>query len=157
MATGPAEREISDRVYRDRLQTVWMIGFVLLYEIAMLALVKRASAYSSVLPVIIGTVMLAGLVLGGRVAWSAVVVADDCICVRNPFSSYRLPWDEIESFRIGRSGILSAVCLIHVKDGRLLHAFGIQERRLATGMASRMVERLNVELSARRTSDPSEA
>jgi hypothetical protein len=68
------------------------------------------------------------------------------------FSSFDLKWSQIERFDIGRSGMLPAVCRVHMKDGRVLRAFGIQEsnysaaRRL--GAAKAMAEDLNKELAA---------
>jgi len=82
------------------------------------------------------------------------VVDTGGIKVRNLFSQFRLGWEEIERFDIGRSGVLGAVCRIHTRDGRTLRAFGIQESHVAAvgskHPASELADTLNEELQASR-------
>ena len=65
-------------------------------------------------------------------------------------------WEEIKGFDIGRSGLLPMVCRIHMRDGMMMHAFGIQETNLRTGAAKRLVDALNRELAERQASGGAE-
>jgi hypothetical protein len=88
--------------------------------------------------------------VGGRLAWSAIFTSPRGIHVANFMSSFDLRWEEIERFAIGRWKLLPYVCLIHLKNGKVKHAFGIEEStQRPDGSADEMAEELNHELIAR--------
>ncbi|HWI94451.1 MAG TPA: hypothetical protein VNS60_00105 [Solirubrobacterales bacterium] len=96
------------------------------------------------------------VILGLRLAWAAIFSSSDGIRVANIFSSFDLSWHDIERFEIGRWKLLPYVCLIHLKDGKTTHAFGIEEStQRPNGSAEQMANELNREL-IRRLSDRSE-
>jgi Bacterial PH domain len=57
---------------------------------------------------------------------AAVWVSPDGIRIRNTLSTTKIPWTEIRGFRIGRHGLLGAVCIVDLDDGSSTHAFAIQ-------------------------------
>jgi hypothetical protein len=66
------------------------------------------------------------------------------------FSTFELPWQKIERFEIGESGLLPKVCVIHLEDGDEKRAMGIQERtNFPNGSAEAMADELNAELAMR--------
>lgn len=105
-----------------------------------------------------GTALLAGTVLvsilftlvGLRAGFSSLTANEEGVRLSNTFSRFTLKWSEIERFEIGRWKFLPSVCLIHLRDGRKMHATGIQEARIGNYSAAYMVDDLNAEL-ARRT------
>jgi hypothetical protein len=71
----------------------------------------------------------------------------DGVRIRNTLSTTVIPWREIRGFRIGRHGLLGAVCIIDRIDGSSQHAFAIQVPQSAIGKpdakARKMVAELN--------------
>lgn len=102
---------------------------------------------------IIAVFILVGTVIGLRAALTAVEVSNEGVRVINVFKKFGLPWADIELFEIGQAGLLPQVCLIHTKDGKISHAFGIQERNTSRLQsqdkrpARKIVEQLNQELA----------
>ncbi len=90
-----------------------------------------------------------------RTAWAGIFASGDKIYVRNVFGSVDLAWEEVDHFDIGQSGMFPEVCRIHVRDGRVLRAFGVQENNIslvrpkAKRPAQRLVSELNEELAKR--------
>jgi hypothetical protein len=81
-------------------------------------------------------------------------VRDDGVVIRNPFGTRRIPWSDIVRFRIGRHGLLSAVCIVDLADGSTQHAFAIQlpgaSRRTFQSKEMQMIDLLNEQVSAHR-------
>ena len=86
-----------------------------------------------------------------RLALARIAASEQGIRVTNIFSSVELTWDEISYFSIGRWQLLPYVCLIHLNNGGLCHATGIEENtNFANGSAEEIVRELNEELARRR-------
>lgn len=82
-----------------------------------------------------------------RAARSGITTSEAGVRVMNVFSTIDLSWSEIRRFDVGRSGIFPLVCLIHLNDGGVMRAFGIQERtNFPNGSAEQMADELNQEL-----------
>jgi len=67
----------------------------------------------------------------------AVVTSDSGVRIRNPFGTIVLAWGEIAGFRIGRHGLLSAVCIVDLVNGEQPYAFGIQVAHASRGRGER--------------------
>ena len=92
------------------------------------------------------------ILIGVRLALAGILVVDDGVRVRNFFRGFCLSWSEIERFEIGRWKLLPSVCLIYLRDGRRVHAFGLQEStNFANGSAQKMVDQLTEELARKRS------
>lgn len=104
-----------------------------------------------------GIALLAGTVLvsilfttaGLRAGFSSLTATENGVRVKNTIVRDTLRWSEIERFEIGRWKLLPSVCLIHLRDGRKMHATGIQEARIGDHSAAYMVDDLNAELTQR--------
>jgi hypothetical protein len=85
-----------------------------------------------------------------RFARARLEASPDGVFIANVFSNRSLSWDQIERFEIGRWMLFPAVLLIRLRDGKVRHAFGIQERtNYADESSGRMAEELNAELAKR--------
>jgi hypothetical protein len=94
-----------------------------------------------------------GAVFAAVFARVALITDEEGICIRNLVHTVTIPWRRIERFRIGRHGILSAVCVIDLVGGGSTHAFAIQVPRIRTPAKSKeqqQVDRLNELLAAHR-------
>jgi hypothetical protein len=138
----------SPRRYYSRHQaiaTAGVGGFLLLIFVSGLF----ASKYVGV-KVFVGANLLIWGAIYVRAIRSGITSSERGIEVRNVFSTFELPWREIERFEIGRSGLFPLVCLIHLRDGSRRHAFGIQERgNFPNGSAQALTQELNAELARR--------
>lgn len=95
-------------------------------------------------------VLIAGNWSFWRLARAGIVASGEGIYVANFASSFNLRWEEIERFDIGRWSFLPYVCLIHLRDGEVRHAFGIEEStQRPNGSAEEIIEELNNELARR--------
>jgi hypothetical protein len=83
----------------------------------------RAGISQRAVPIAFGLVW--GLV-GIRSARAAVICSPIGIRVLNPFRSYVVPWQEIESFSVGRFGFTPLMAYARLDDGSRLHLFAIQ-------------------------------
>lgn len=72
----------------------------------------------------------------------ALITDEDGIRIRNLLRTQTIPWDGIERFRIGRHGVLSAVCIIDLAGGESVHAFAIQVPRIRNLLSRRSSSRL---------------
>ena len=82
----------------------------------------------------------------GRLGAAAVVTHPDEVVLRNLVCSTTIPWRAIDAFSIGRSGLESAVCRVHLADGSVRRAIGIRGRDPGAG---ELVAALNVRLRER--------
>src|SRR5438094_85726 len=140
-------------VLRSRTQLVGGVGFGSL--ILVLGLVGASQATYTTGKIVEAAVAVAvGGVVVALALRAAVVVRDDGVEIRNPFGTRRIPWNDIVCFRIGRHGLLSAVCILDLADGSTQHAFAIQlpgaTRRTSQSKETRMIDLLNEQLSAHR-------
>jgi hypothetical protein len=140
-------------VLRSRSQLVGGVGFGVL--ILALGLVGASQATYTTGRIVEAAVAVA---VGGAVVAlalrAAVLVRDDGVVIRNPFGTRRIPWNDMVRFRIGRHGLLSAVCIVDLADGSTQHAFAIQlpgaSRRTSQTKEMQMIDLLNQQLSAHR-------
>lgn len=136
------------RTYRSREQMVVCVAAVVVVDGLNLKAILGGGQGAALL---VGTVLISILftVAGLRAGFSSLTASEDGVRVSNAFSSFGLKWTEIERFEIGRWMLLPYVCLIRLKDGRTLHAAGVQEARIGNGWAEEAVDDLNAELAAR--------
>lgn len=86
-----------------------------------------------------------------RFARARLEARPDRVFIANVFSNRSLSWDQIERFEMGSWMLFPYVLLIRLRDGKVRHAFGIQERTSAPdGSCEQVADELNAEL-ARRT------
>lgn len=86
-----------------------------------------------------------------RFARARLEARPDGVFIANVFSNRSLSWGQIERFEMGGWMLFPYVLLVRLRDGKVRHAFGIQERTNAPDRSSeRIAEELNAEL-ARRT------
>lgn len=71
-------------------------------------------------------VVLAVQALVGRLTLVSVATGRDGVVVRNPLRTTTHPWATISGITLGRSGSLSAVCMLRLTDGQTIAALGIQ-------------------------------
>jgi hypothetical protein len=72
--------------------------------------------------------------------------------IRNPLSTVTIRWDDIAQFKMGRHGLLSAVCVVERLDGPASYSFAIQSALAGVGQKElEMVEQLNVLLHVARS------
>lgn len=138
------------RVYRTSSQRTWgIIGIVFFNSIA----VDFVFQYPGQIWVLVFAVLFAcaTTLVFGRMALAGIYATQEGIEVRNILSGFVLGWDEIDRFTIGRWKLLPYVCLIHLHDGQVLHAAGIEEKtNFANGSAEENARELNRELASRR-------
>lgn len=133
------------RAYRSMSPAVG-IGIMLFFNFLIVGFLVQpknqpmASIYGSLL-------LLASTLLFGRLTWSAVFASVEGIHAANIFASFDLEWTEVNRFKIGRWKLLPSACLIHLTDGRVLHASGIAETNFRNGSAEALVDELNRELT----------
>jgi hypothetical protein len=143
-----SESERSPRRYYSRHQAI-AIGVIVVVFFAIMSGGLFASPYVEVKAFVAVSLLLMGVV-GVRFIRAGVEVFESGIRVRNVFSTFEVPWQQIEKFEIGESGLLPMVCLIHLKDGSEKHAVGIQERtNFPSGSAKAITDELNAELAKR--------
>ncbi len=91
----------------------------------------------------------------GFTSWAAlrpVVIVDAAgIVIRNLVSTERFEWREIACFRIGRHKLLSAVCLVELKDGTSTYAYAIQVPNIFQSRPVTRESRMVADLNARLT------
>jgi hypothetical protein len=116
----------------------------------MLAIGTITQAGDSVAIVLLAAVYgVVGTIICCRLMWSGVFVVQDGIHVANVFSSYDVPWNDIERLEIGRWRINRQTCLVHTRDGKARPANGLQEStNFPNGSAKEMIEELNQERPA---------
>lgn len=88
-----------------------------------------------------------------RSMMAAVITKPDGVVVRNIRRSIHLDWSQIQVFALGQAGLLPRVCLVELKDERVIAAWGIQgpnpvTRPTSVG-AKLLIDQLNAELVAR--------
>jgi hypothetical protein len=95
-----------------------------------------------------------GFVLAIRLAACRIVLSEEGIRVINPLRAYRLRWDEVCNFRLGRWGVLPRNGIAELVDGTSLGIWSISARNPnfapKDSAAEGLVKRLNAELDRRR-------
>ncbi|WP_320672661.1 PH domain-containing protein [Patulibacter defluvii] len=61
-----------------------------------------------------------------RICWSAVVVSEQGVRVRNPIRSHTVCWAEIERFDVGRETNGAETATVCLRNGRVILAHGIE-------------------------------
>jgi Bacterial PH domain len=141
-------------VLRSRSQLVGGVGLGIVF----LALGLIGASQATYTTGKIGEAVVAIVVAGAMIALvlrAAVVVREDAVEIRNPFGTRRIPWSDVVRFRIGHYRLLSAVCIVDLRDGSTQHAFAIQlpraSRRTSQSKEMQMISFLNEQASAHRT------
>lgn len=137
----------ANRVYRGR--NTLLSGVACLIIVNMLAMGTIIQAADSP-PLVLFAVAygVVGTIICFRLMWSGVFVMQNGIHVANIFSSYDVPWDDIERLDIGRWKINRQTCLVHTRDGKIRPANGLQEStNFPNGSAKTMVKELDQERS----------
>lgn len=139
----------ANQSYYSSSQRKWAIFGLIVFTLLFLDEAFRWGSNSVVLvAALLGAAACAYSFL--RLAFSKVDAFEKGIHVTNIFSSFDLAWDQIDQFSIGRWSLLPYVCLIHLSDGEMLHATGIEEStNFANGSAQTIVDELNRELVER--------
>jgi hypothetical protein len=143
--------------YRSSSQTIACVLAPVVLAVLVAALAARPQpspheGHGKYLPYMIAFVVLFTAACW-RAARARIVVSSNGVRVHNVLSSFALSWSEIERFDIGRSGLWPSVCRVHLRDGRILAAWGIQEtnaamvREESKRPAARVVKRLNEDLA----------
>jgi Bacterial PH domain len=149
-------REIRKRVYRNPSPFVG-IAIAVVGDVLIASQIANPNGNSTAAKMLAILFCVGLTVVCLRMAWAAVIASQDGIHVRNVFGSLDVKWGEIERFDIGQIGLLPQVCRIHTNEGRVLRAFGIQDRNIAVTRpkverpAQKLVAELNKELAARMT------
>jgi hypothetical protein len=139
------QRPVNPRTYRNRSQLLVCVAAVVVFDALNLdAVLSGRQGIALLAGTILGSVLFT--VVGLKAGFSSLRATPEGIRVSNVFESFSLRWSEIERFEIGRWQ-LPYVCLIRLKDGRTMHAGGIQESRWGHGSAEGMVADLNAELA----------
>lgn len=85
-----------------------------------------------------------------RLMWAGIFISPKGVHVANIFESFDLQWREIQRFELGRWKVIPRTCLIHLRDGRVKHAAGVEESvNFPKGDAEKTVDDLNDQLSER--------
>jgi hypothetical protein len=143
-----SESESPQRRYYSRSQAV-AIGVIVVGFFAIMSGGLFASPYVEVKIFVAASLLFMGVV-GVRFIRAGIEVFESGIRVRNVFSTFELPWQDIAKFEIGGAGLFPMVCLIRLKTGETKHASGIQERtNFPNGSANEMAKELNAELAKR--------
>jgi PH (Pleckstrin Homology) domain-containing protein len=160
--SGPTGRSVDDRsttsVHRVRGMSVavWaMACFVTAYSIYALVVISQSDKPRAVPVVILVVVNTPGLAFLVRAARSGALATREGVHVRNIRRTIFVPWDEIDRFTVGSSGILPKVGVIERRNGVPIPIWGIQGPNPAVRpnnrAAERVIERLNHELSVHRS------
>lgn len=137
------------RTYRSKSQVMFGVIGILFFNALIIGMV--ADYHRTRTFIIGGLFLFANTYINIRAATAAVISSGSGVRVRNVFGSFDLKWNEIQRFDIGRWKLLPYVCLIHLRDGGVKHAFGIEEStNFPNESAKRMTDELNEELANRR-------
>lgn len=141
------QRERPPTKYRNREQLVICVAAVVIVNA--LNAIAIAGGGGEEAGLVIGRVSFSAVftTVGLRAGFSFLSMTKTGVHVSNTFSSFDIKWAEIDQFVIGRWKLLPYVCLIILKNGRTLHATGVQEARVGDGSAQDMVADLNTELA----------
>ena len=141
--------------YRNELQFYTAIGGGIFFDFIAIAQIVRTIGRSGSVQmyvILFYVALLVGLtIVASKMALATVIASPNGVHVVNTFSSFDLAWEQIDRFDLGRYGkVMSEVCRIHTRDGRVLPAIAVQENHIGGGSAVRMVEELNKELAEQR-------
>ena len=108
----------------------------------------RSHVYSVIGRVLFGPLCLLINIAIIRAALAVVIVTDRQLTVRNPFRTLSIAWNEVVGFDIGRYKLLGDVCLIRLRNGRVVPAFALQgitgqPSRRTSVLALKKVDELN--------------
>jgi hypothetical protein len=139
------------RRYRNELQFYLAIGMCALLGVMAMGGVLHATkhGFGQIYVMLLYAIMcVGGVLIFGKMALVTVVTSGGGVHVTNTFSSFDLQWREIDHFDLGPYGrVMSEVCRIHLKNGRIVPAISVQENHIGGGSAVRMVDELNKELA----------
>jgi hypothetical protein len=139
----------SVRTYRTNHQAVGGALAALLFGGAAIGMMIEARYLSSF---VFAAVFFVGIVwFGTKVALARLDSDEAGIRIMNVNRSFNFSWDEIARFDVGQPGLFPAVLRIHLQNGEIKRAFGLQEKTsFANGSAEEVAEELNAELARRR-------
>ena len=143
------------RRYQSPGVRLFFTTFAILGPALALMLISRessegASTTTRLVVLIVGFIWLP---VGFRCAASSIIATTNGIRVVNPWSTQSLRWDEVETFCLGRWGILPRNCIVMLRDGRTVGVFGIAARNpnifKNDAKTDQIIDQLNVELRSR--------
>ncbi|MDQ3724685.1 MAG: hypothetical protein M3335_02140 [Actinomycetota bacterium] len=138
-----------EQVYRSGGNTVAAVVWLVISNGFAISFVIRAPDSPPII-VLAGLYAAVSSFLFARLFFAGIFTSPRGIRVANIFKSFDLRWDEIQRFEMGRWKVIPRTCLIHLRDGRIKHAAGVEESaNFPSGSAEKMVEELNDELSRR--------
>jgi uncharacterized membrane protein YraQ (UPF0718 family) len=152
MPSAPFKRsQESERIYRCRSNSVAAVIWLVISIGFAISFVLRAPDSPSIIILAVLFGVVATFILA-RLLFAAIWVLPSGLRVANLFETFDLQWQDIERFEMGRWKILPRTCLIHLRDGRVKHAAGVEESvNFPKGDAVKMVEQLNGELREKLT------
>jgi hypothetical protein len=152
MPEGTIETKSAKRVWRSRGQLLAGVGSGLFVAFLGLGQFSRPTNGGPGFAVFMFVLAACEIVIFAR---AALVTSDAGIRIRNPLSTVVIGWDEVDGFRIGRRGVLSAVCIVDLTDGSSRSAFGIQvprARATARSKEQQIIDQLNELVASHRNS-----
>ena len=126
---GSEQRVAYRTIQQSRALLIGLAVYTLLWGVGMVQV--AASDDASMERRVIGLALIAAHLLlvawfvGYRCARAGVLAGPSDVIVRNPTRSYRVGWDEIESFSVEPAGLWTQAYL-HMKDGSSIPIYGIQ-------------------------------
>lgn len=137
-------------MWRTKSQLVTGVGFGAFVALLGLTQVDRPTAKGGGI-VVTALMLVVGTCMAAVFARVALVASDEGVRIRNPLSTAVIAWGDVARFRIGRHGLLSAVCMVDLADGSSRDAFGIPVPRSTRGSKEqRMIDLLNEMVLTRR-------
>jgi hypothetical protein len=134
--------------YSSSQRKVAIFGLVIFNLLILDEAIRSRNSASLLVAILLGLGCTFGFL---RLALARISTSEQGIRVTNIFSSFELTWNEIDRFSIGKWQLLPYVCLIHLSNGGVRHATGIEENtNFANGSADEIVRELNEELASRR-------
>jgi hypothetical protein len=142
-----------EELFRSRQQVTIAVVFGIAVAAVGVGTAGEARSTAGAVFQAVGCVALAALLIVA-IGRSGLWASRTGVRIRNPFSTSVVAWAEIRTFRIGRRGLLGAVCRVDLVDGSSKSAFAIQVPNLSLGRPDTkegaMVARLNELLEAHR-------
>jgi hypothetical protein len=137
---------IHGQKFRTREMIYWIWGICLVGGGILLGQTIEAHLTSTRIVGIAG--LIATVLIGFRGVTVGIITYDDCIKIRNVFTTRQVQWSDIESFSMGAWTWMPYVCRVNLVDGRSRPAMGIQERSFfPNGSGEKLVDELNAKLA----------
>jgi hypothetical protein len=134
---------------------VMLVILVAYFTYLMVAVALAGKPWAIVLFIVLGAPFALHVVLTAR---AGAYVTEEGVHVRNIRRAVFVPWEEIDRFSVGSSGISARMGILERRDGERIAMWGVQgpspAMRPNNQSAERVVERLNEELQHQRSVGP---